>query len=142
MHLRPFRLSTIHPTERRGLFADGRGYRIEAFWQDLGGVDARTGEDCQVRFARVCGRGTWMARSVSRDFSHLSDQYSAVLTKSESLEVFSVSIRRHDTILSMDLRSGYNHFRLLPAMRYYFVVSVKLMDGTVRYFRYLVLPFG
>jgi hypothetical protein len=45
-------------------------------------------------------------------------------------------------MLSMDLRSGYNHFRLHPAGRDYFVVPVKLMDGTVRYFRYLVLPFG
>jgi Reverse transcriptase (RNA-dependent DNA polymerase) len=51
-------------------------------------------------------------------------------------------MKRHDTRLSMDLRSGYNHFRLHPAMRDYFLISVKLTCGTVRYFRYLVLPCG
>jgi hypothetical protein len=65
-----------------------------------------------------------------------------VLPKSETLEGVSISMRRHDTMLSRELHSGYNHFRLHPAMRDYFVVSVKLMEGTVRNFPYFVLPFG
>jgi Reverse transcriptase (RNA-dependent DNA polymerase) len=108
-------------------------------WEELTPKQARSAKYVSREFVGAV-RG-WRGASVG-DFSHLSDQYSAVLTKSETLEVFSVSIRRHDAILSMDLRSGYTQFRLLPAMRYYFVVSVKLMDGTVRYFRYLVLPCG
>jgi hypothetical protein len=45
-------------------------------------------------------------------------------------------------MLLIDLRSGYNHFRLHPAMRDYFVVSLKLTAGTLRYILCLVLPFG
>jgi hypothetical protein len=50
-------LAVNHRTECAGCFAGGRGYRGEACWQDLGGVDARTSEECHVRFARVCGTG-------------------------------------------------------------------------------------
>jgi hypothetical protein len=45
-------------------------------------------------------------------------------------------------MLLIDLRSGYNHFRLHPAMRDYFVVSLKLTAGTLRSILCLVLPFG
>jgi hypothetical protein len=55
-----------HLTESRGLFADGRGFHREDCWQDLGGVDARTGEECQVRFARVCGAGHGRRGAVNR----------------------------------------------------------------------------
>jgi hypothetical protein len=47
-----------------------------------------------------------------------------------------------DRMLSMDLRSGYNHFRLHPDMRKYFPVRIVMADGTERYFQYLVLPCG
>jgi hypothetical protein len=47
-----------------------------------------------------------------------------------------------DRMLTMDLKAGYNHLRLNNDMRRYFVVSVALSDGSVRYFRYIVLPFG
>jgi hypothetical protein len=131
-----------HPIERRGRMADGRGY--------LRGLAGRICEELTPGHARsakylsrefVARDADGAGRSVG-DFSHLSDHYSAVLTKLETLEGVFVSMRRHDTMLSMDLHTGYNHFRLHPAMRDYFVVSVKLMDGTVRYFRYFVLPFG
>jgi hypothetical protein len=108
-------------------------------WEELTPEQARSAKYVSREFV---ARDTEGAGRSIEDFSHLSDHYSALLTKSETLEGFSVSIRMHDSMLSMDLRSGYNHFRLHPAMRDYFVVSEKLMDGTVRYFRFLVLPFG
>jgi hypothetical protein len=108
-------------------------------WENLKPEQARSVKYVSREFVARDADGA--GQSVG-DFSHLSDRYSAVLTKSEKLEGFSVSMRRHDTMLSMDLRFGYNHFRLQPTMRDYFFVSVKLMDGTMRYFRYLVLPFG
>jgi head-tail adaptor len=51
------------------------------------------------------------------DLSHLPDHYDAIATKAETLEGFSASLMSGDRMLSMDLRSGYNHFRLYPDMR-------------------------
>ena len=81
------------------------------------------------------------ARAVA-DLSHLSDHYRPMPTKNETLEGFSANLLPKDYLITMDLRSGYNHFRLHKDMRKFFVVSVLLADGSVRYFRYLVLPFG
>jgi hypothetical protein len=38
-----------------------------------------------------------------------------------------------DRMLSMDLRCGYNYFRLHPDMRKYFTVGIVMADGTDRY---------
>jgi hypothetical protein len=81
------------------------------------------------------------ARSVA-DVSHFSDQYEGIATKSETLEGFSASLMPDDRLLSMDLRSGYHHFRLHPDMQKCFTVLVEMAGGTERYFQYLVLPFG
>jgi hypothetical protein len=37
-------------------------------------------------------------------------------------------------LLPMDLRNGFHHFRLHPAMRKCFTVRVVMVDGTERYF--------
>jgi hypothetical protein len=141
MHLMPSRLSTIRLNAEDSLLMEEviAERLVGCTWEELTPAQARSAKYVSREFVSRDADGA--GRSVG-DFSHLSDHYSAVLTKSEMLEGFSVSMRRYDTILSMDLRSRYNHFRLHPAMRDYFVVLVKLMDGTVRYFRYLVLPFG
>jgi hypothetical protein len=80
-------------------------------------------------------------RSVA-DLSHLSDHYDPIVTKSKTLEGFSASLLPDDHLLSMDLRSGFNHFRVHKDMRKYFTVRVKLRHGRHRYFQYPVLPFG
>jgi hypothetical protein len=54
------------------------------------------------------------------DLSHLSEHYNSIATKAETLEGFSASLMPEDRMLSMDLCSGYNHFRLHPDMRKYF----------------------
>jgi hypothetical protein len=76
------------------------------------------------------------------DLSHLSDHYDRIVTKSETLEGFSASLLPDDNLLSMDLRSGFNHFRVHKDMRKYFTVRVKLRHRRHRVFQYLVLPFG
>jgi Reverse transcriptase (RNA-dependent DNA polymerase) len=76
------------------------------------------------------------------DLSHLSDRYGSIATKAEALEGFSASLMPGDRMLSMDLRSGYNHFRLHSDMRKYFTVRIVMADDTERYFQYLMLPFG
>jgi hypothetical protein len=76
------------------------------------------------------------------DLSHLSDHYDSLATKAETLMGFSTSLMPGDRMHSMDMRSGYNHFRLHPDMRKYFTVRIVIADGTERYFQYLVLPFG
>jgi hypothetical protein len=76
------------------------------------------------------------------DMSHLSDHYDTIATKSETLEGFSATLVPGDRMLSMDLRSEYNHFRLHPDMRKYFTVRIVMADYTERYFQYLVHPFG
>jgi Reverse transcriptase (RNA-dependent DNA polymerase) len=81
------------------------------------------------------------ARAVA-DLSHFSDHYDSIMTKAETLEGFSASLLPGDHLLSMDLRSGYHHFRFHPDMRKYFTVRVVMADGVERYFQYLVLPFG
>jgi Reverse transcriptase (RNA-dependent DNA polymerase) len=73
------------------------------------------------------------------DLSHLLDQ---LLRKRRPSRVFLRVLMSGDRMLSMDLRSGYNHFRLHPDMRKYFTVRIVMADGTERYFQYLVLPFG
>jgi hypothetical protein len=140
MHLRPFRLSTIRlNAEDSFLMEEGVVERLAGrIWEELTPEQTRSAKYVSREFAARDAYGA--GRSVG-DFSHLSDHYYAVLTKSETLESFSVSMRRHDTMLSMDLCSGCNPFRLHRAMTEYLVDSVKLMDGTVRYFRYLVLLF-
>jgi hypothetical protein len=56
------------------------------------------------------------------DRSHLSDHNDSIATKGETLEGFSVSLMPGDRMLSMELRSGYNHFMMRPDMRKYFTV--------------------
>jgi hypothetical protein len=67
------------------------------------------------------------------DLSHLSDHYDSIVTKAETLEGFSASLMPGDRMLSMDLRSRYNYFRLHPDMRKYFTVGIVTADGTDRY---------
>jgi hypothetical protein len=76
------------------------------------------------------------------DLSHLSDHYDSIATNAETLEGFSASLMPRDRILSIDLCSGYNHFRLHPDMQKYFTVRIVMADSTERYFQYLVLPLG
>jgi hypothetical protein len=94
MELRPFRLSTIGLNVQDVLLveeviAERLAGRI---WEEL------TPE--QAKSAMYVSRG-FVARDADNagpsggDFSHLSDHYSAVLTKSETLEGFSVSMRMH-----------------------------------------------
>lgn len=69
--------------------------------------------------------------------SHISDHYGALSTKNETLERFSASLLPGDHLIVKELMAGYNHFRLYKDIRKYFVVSVQLVAGTVRFF----LPF-
>jgi hypothetical protein len=68
------------------------------------------------------------ARAVA-DLSHLFDHYGGVITKSEGLEGFAASMLQEDTMISMDLKSGYHQMRLHPYMRQYFSISVMTADG-------------
>lgn len=89
----------------------------------------------------IAWNGDGKARSVA-ELSHLSDHYDPIPSKNETLEGFSASLLPGDHLISLDLKSGYNHLRLHKDMRKYFDVSILLSDGGVRYFKYLVLPFG
>jgi hypothetical protein len=60
------------------------------------------------------------------DSDHLSNQYDRISTKTKTLEGFSASLLPGDRILTMDLKAGYNHFRLHNDIRRYFVVSIAL----------------
>lgn len=88
---------------------------------------------------------TWDSSGNARataDLSHLSDHYEPIRTTNTTLEGFSASLLPGDYLISMDLSSGYNHFRLHPGMRKYFTVSVQYANGAERYFQYIALPFG
>jgi hypothetical protein len=63
MDMKPFKLSTIRLNAEDSLLEEGIA---EACWQDLGGVGARAGEECQVCIARVCGAGRGWRGAVSR----------------------------------------------------------------------------
>lgn len=73
------------------------------------------------------------------DLSHLSDHGAPIKIKSEA---FLATLLPRDTLIVMDLRSGYNVFRLHNDMRKYFTVSVILADHTVRCFHDIAIPFG
>jgi hypothetical protein len=60
----------------------------------------------------------WVSSSGSR-LSHFSDHYDSMVTKAKTLEDFSARLLPNDHLLSMDLRSGYHHFRLYPDIRKY-----------------------
>jgi Reverse transcriptase (RNA-dependent DNA polymerase) len=111
----------------------------ERIWKDLS--DEEAGKCLYVSREFVAYNADSKPRSVA-DLSHLSDHYDPIVTKSETLEGFSASLLPDDHFLSMDLRSGFNHFRLHPDMRMLFTVRVKMQGGRHRYFQYLVLPFG
>jgi hypothetical protein len=83
----------------------------------------------------------WVSSSGSR-LSHFSDHYDSMVTKAKTLEDFSARLLPNDHLLSMDLRSGYHHFRFHPDIRKYFTVRVVMADDVERFFQYLVLPFG
>lgn len=57
--------------------------------------------------------------------------------KMESISEFAMSIEKGDYFLSFDIKSGYRHFRLAPAMRHWFIF---LYEG--RYYQCVSLPFG
>lgn len=76
------------------------------------------------------------------NLSHFSEHYRPLPSKNETLEGFSASLFPRDYLITMDRKSGYNHFWLHKDMQKYFVFLVFLAQGTVRYFKYLVLPFG
>ena len=56
------------------------------------------------------------ARAVA-DLSHLSDHYKPLKSKNETLEGFSASLLPRDYLISLDLKSWYNHFRLHKDLR-------------------------
>ena len=103
----------------------------------------------RVHYARLkregppdrCDKSATARRAVA-DLSHLSEHYDKIHTTNTTLEGFSASLLPGDHLISMDLSSGYNHFRLHPDMRKYFTVSVQFANGEVRYFQYIALPFG
>ena len=81
-------------------------------------------------------KGTKIDRAVA-DFSEMTEYFPRMKMKYESLAEFCGSLTKGDRLLTWDFRSGYNHFRLHPSMRKYFVV--RFMG---RHFRYIALPFG
>jgi Reverse transcriptase (RNA-dependent DNA polymerase) len=60
----------------------------------------------------------------------------------ESLEAFAEDLKPQDRLLSMDVKSGYHHFRLHPRMRDWFLFWYEGRDRTRRYYRCIALPFG
>ena len=55
----------------------------------------------------------------------------------ESILEFAMNIQEGDHMLSMDIESGYRHFRLHPAMRDWFIFRYE-----DRYYQCVALPFG
>lgn len=108
-------------------------------WRELSAEEASKQKFVSREFITRDSDGK--ARAVA-DLSHLSNHYEPIVKKNTTLEGFSASLRPGDHLISMDLSSGYNHFRLHPDMRKYFTVSVQYANGTVRYFQYIALPFG
>jgi hypothetical protein len=137
----PFRLPLIRLDEAD---SHGMGEVIEKrlvgrIWDEISATEARAEEFLSREFNARYADGKPLSVGA---FGHLSDHYDRISTKNETLEGFSASLLPGDRMLTRDLKVGYNHFRLHKDMRRYFVVSVALSDGSVRYFRYIVLPFG
>lgn len=55
----------------------------------------------------------------------------------ESLSGFAMSLQEKYHMVTFDIRQGYRHFRLAPAMRDWFLFHY---DG--RYYQCVALPFG
>lgn len=55
----------------------------------------------------------------------------------ESLSEFAMSVEKGDHFLSMDIKSGYRHFRLAPSMRDWFIFRY-----AGKYYQCVALPFG
>lgn len=108
-------------------------------WEELSASQVAQEKIVSREFIAWVGDGK--ARSVA-DLAHLSDHYHSLPSKNDTLEGLSASLLPGDVLIYMDLKSGYDHFRLHKDMRKYFIVSVLLANGVVRYFRYVVLPFG
>jgi hypothetical protein len=137
----PFRLPIIHLDAENSAameimikkHLDGR------IWREMTPAKAKR---CRFMSREFIARDSdGKSRSVA-DLSHLSEHYDPVITKSEGLECFAASLIPEDTMLSMNLKSGYHHLRLHPDMRQEFSVTVMMADGTMRFLQYIALPFG
>jgi hypothetical protein len=105
------RLSQSDSVEMEVIFGKRLRGRV---WRELSPEEGR--KESYVSREFIARNSDGSARSVA-DLSQFSDQHEAIATKSETLERFSASLMPDDRLLSMDLRSGYHHFRLHSDMR-------------------------
>jgi hypothetical protein len=119
---------------RRGFGGDEGGDQETSRGEDLAGYAPAEAKKCRSMSREFIARDLdGKARSVE-DLSHLSEHYDPVVTKSEGLEGFAASLLSEDTMLSMDLKCGYRHFRLHLNMRQCVSVTVMMVGGTKHFF--------
>ena len=71
------------------------------------------------------------------NFHKQSQHWSRGSVPLETLPSFVLELQQNDTLLSLEIKSGYPHFYLHPDMRDYFILRY---EG--RYYRCIALPFG
>ena len=71
------------------------------------------------------------------NFKEQSTHWRKGSVKMETLEQFAQDLTKGDYLLTMDIKSGYHHFRLHPRMRNWF-----LFRNGDRFYRCIALPFG
>lgn len=71
------------------------------------------------------------------NFKEHSKHWQKGSIKMENLSSFSLQLQPGDSMVSFDIKSGYRHFRLAPAMRRWF-----LFHYQGRYYQAIALPFG
>jgi hypothetical protein len=141
LEVAPFKLPCIPLDEEDSLVMQGviEKNLNERIWKELSEEEA--GKCLYVSRELFAYNADSKPRSVAY-LSHLPDHYDPIVTKSETLEGFSVSLLPDDHLLSMDLRSGFHHFRLHPDMRKFFTVRVKCRVADTGIFSILCYPSG
>jgi hypothetical protein len=108
---------------------DGSYHRETIEWSDWRELSLEQGRREQYASREFMVQNTDGNMRGVADLSHLSDHYDSVATKAETLEGSSASLMPGDRMPSMDLGSGYNHFRLHLDMRKSFTVRIVMADA-------------
>ena len=103
-------------TEEERLFAEEtiRERLDTGVWEELSQEEAAQSRYVSLEF--ITHQGNGKMRSVA-GLSHLAAYWNKRPKKLSTLESFAVLLKERDRMISFDLKGGYHHFRLHPAMR-------------------------
>jgi hypothetical protein len=106
-------------------------------WDQALGIVTEKGVLVRISFVVWQGDGIERKARLALNFKEQSGNWLRGSVRMESLESFAEELRQGDRLIAFDVKSGYHHFGLHPAMRDWFLFRYEN-----KCYRCIALPFG